>query len=240
MKKVLFFSAIVLITMAFETGKTSPREKHRIKVAINRLDNDTLRYFYKSDGYVSRIQDSKGDNVSYEYLNKRIFRKYFDAVKALSFTDTLLLNSDGLVDGLSSNNIVIITERREFNSDKCMTRTKLYNKHGDLSGTAVYVYENGNLSSDTTIVKSGGEIEVNNYQYDMSHSNTIGDDNTGEGFIGADSKNPLKSSMTKLMNLEPTYYNYHYQYHNDGRIVVEAVYDTKSGKVTDSLTYSYY
>ena len=240
MKKALFLSAIVLIIMAFETGKNSPREKHRIKMAIDHLDNDTLRYFYNSDGYVSGIQDSKGYNVSYEYLNNIILRKYFDVVKAKSFVDTLMLNSDGLVEGFSSNNIVIITEKREFNSDRYMTRTKLYNKHGDMSGTAVYIYENGNLSSDTTIVNSGGEIEINSYQYDMNHINTIGDDNTGEGFIGADSKNPLKSSMTKLMNLEPTYYTYLYQYDKEGRIIAEAVYDTKTGKVTDSLSYSYY
>jgi YD repeat-containing protein len=237
MKKILLLSTIVLIATAFQTD--IDRKRHRIKSATYYPDGRTIEYFYNPDGQIARVHDSKGNNTSYEYLKGKILRKYYDVVKGLSFVDILSLNENRLVISITSNNPASITEKRDFNQGHYLVQTTLYDKMDRISGVLTYEYQNGNLISSIATDTSGSKIATNTYQYYTDQTNTIGDDNIGEGFVGSSSKNPLKSEMSQLVNLPPVYYYYSYYYDEKGRIKIKVGYKD-SGEMTDSISYTYY
>jgi len=234
--------AIATVATAFQVNKAMPREKYRIKMAVHYPNVETWKYFYNPDGRAARVEDSKGNNTTYEYYPDLVLRKYNDVIKERSFVDTMRLNRQGLVSSITSNNVASIMEKRDFDADKDMSTTTLYNKKGSMTGTIIYTYQNGNLvsSSATATDTSAGNTESNTYQYYTDRPNTIGDDNIGEGFVGRSSKNPVKSSSSQLLHLAPVYYNYNYQYDPQGRISAKATYKTSSGQLVDSAVYTYY
>jgi YD repeat-containing protein len=240
MKKILFLFVIVIIATAFRAGKAPDRAGYRIKTVSHYPSGEIFSYTYGPDGHLMRIEDSKGNNTSYEYHHERILRKYNDMIKEHSFVDTLILNEQGLAARIVSDNRTVMAENREFNPDNYMTRTILYDKKGNLSGTMVYQYQNGNEISYTSSDATGGETSTVNYDYYTDHANTIGDDNMGEGFVGASSVNPIKSSSSQLINLAPVRHNYNYHYDAKGLISVQAGYDSPSGRLLDSICYTYY
>jgi YD repeat-containing protein len=237
MKNILILSAIVIIATAFHTQIS--RESYRIKSAAHYPDAETFEYVYNSEGHITSVKSTKGNNASYEYFNDKILRRYYDVTKGLSFVDTLALNRNGLVVSITSNNPTTITEKRDFNQDNYLSQTTLYDKMGKMSGALVYEYQNGNLASYTMTDASGNKMSTNTYSYYTDRDNTTGDDNIGEGFVGSIAKNPVKSAMCQLLNLAPVYYKYNYHYDNNGRIKI-MVGHKNSGELTDSIVYTYY
>lgn len=249
MKNTILLIIIATVCYSFQTSITASKPKIRVKTSTNLQYNQTSEYFYNADGHIMRIKMSKAknfvyeydaDNIAYEYLSNKILRRY-----GLSFVDTMILNQNGLVEKLTSNNPSIMKQEREFNGKKNMIKntSTSYDKDSAIHYYNIYEYQNGNDVSNISTDEAGSIHSTITSTYYTDKVNTIGNENLGSDFSGADSKNPVKSMNWRPPSdagVAPMTTNFNYHYDEKGRIVIKASYNAKSGKLLDSIAYTYY
>ena len=240
-KILLLLSAIVIVTSAFRITEPTSRKVHRIKQIYSYKGKDTTTYVYNADGRIAHIKNTNGDKTDYEYLDSIIIKRYYDSFRKLDFADTMVLNKNGLVAKVTSNNFSSI-EIREYNADNYLVKNTVSDTAGKKIYYGEYQYLNGNEISSTTTGFSGDLGSNAKYQYYLDQPNTIGVDNMGSDFVGNSSNNPRSSFSNKVVGMEAYTRNYNYHYDKDGRIIIKATYDndTIHPKLIDSIYYSYY
>jgi hypothetical protein len=244
-KKILTLSLIAILCTAFYTGAPTPREKHRVRMIIqygNKGTADTTAYFYNAEGHISYTQNAHTGvfGSRYHYLPGLILRQYHDYMKDKNYTDTLLLNAAGLVERVKSNNTGLIYLHHQYNADKQLIKSFYVDAKGVEQLQSSYEYQNGNRTTITSFITSGRPVCVNTYKFYQETENTIGNENLGADFAGADSKNPEKYHSFQFAGEKPESYKSIYHYDDKGRISIKATYNVTSGKLSDSIAYIYY
>jgi len=243
MKRTLLLIIIATLCYSFQTSVTVAKPKVRVKLLTNLISNQTTEYFYDPSGHITRIKSSNGNEISYEYLSgKMILRRYNEIKRGTSFVDTMMLNKNGLVEKIISSNPAIITQTHEYNKDKnLILNTYVYPIKDSITFSHnSYEYQNGNEVSNI-LKETTGEIRwITKSTYYTDKTNTIGNENLGSDFVGTSSKNPIKSFVSGASGQEMLTTNYNYHYDDKGRIIIKASYALKTGKLTDSVAYSYY
>ena len=245
MKRTLLLLMIATVCYSFQTGINTSKSKTRVKTIVHIQSKDSSEYFYKPDGHISRIRNSKGNNIAYEYLSNRILRRYNDVARGKSFVDTMILNKNGLVAKITSDNSAVMMQERQFNNEKYVSQniSTSYHKDSAIRYYNTYEYQNGNEVTAILADGSGGIHSTITSTYYADKMNTIGSENLGSDFAGASSKNPVKSILWRPAagsGVDPvtTVFNYHYD--DKGRIIIKVSYDAKSGRLQDSVAYTYY
>jgi hypothetical protein len=245
MKKTIPPLVIAIIAMSCYTGTHVPREKHRIKEKIGYVQAihdpgkgaDTTHFFYNPDEHIAHVTFSHGSKYDYEYLNGKIVKKYYDGQRGLSYVDTYILNKTGLVERMIPDQSLPsgIGQTREYNAENYVVKI-IFND----TMYSSFQYNNGNEILNTHIENNEPSNSTTNFIYDKDRLNTIANDNMGSDFLGADSKNPVKTYTLNFIGMGPGTYNCNYQYDAQGRIIVKAVYANGSGRLIDSTAYTYY
>lgn len=244
MKKFLLLFLVAVVSTAFYTGAPVPREKHRVRMMVRYLSDgktDTTEYYYKADGHISYTENpqKKKFSCTYHYLPGMVIRRYHDDMRNRSFSDTMFLNKKGLVEKYVSGNRLVWTLMHFYNSDGQLIKSMNLEMNGKESYSTIYGYLNGNRISRSALDPSGSTYSWLKYQYYTDKPNTIGNENFGLDFAGADCRNPEKYSSLEFMG-RPNNYKYYYHYDERGRISIKAHYDVESGKLLDSTSYTYY
>jgi hypothetical protein len=129
---------------------------------------------------------------------------------------------------------------REFNAHQNLIKITYYGTEDIIAGTTTYIYTDDDQTFATSTYENIVDQFTGTYTYYKEKLNTISVENMGSGFSGLESKHPVKSSKTELLGLKPDYINYYYLYDNKDRIIIKASYNAKTGKLEDSMAYSYY
>jgi len=240
MRNILPLIIAFILCSAF--GDRPSRDKYRIKTITQywRNDSSVSEYSYNADGYILQVKNSKGNDIGYEYLDGRILRRYYDALRQLSFVDTLTLDKDKHVVRVASNNRSILSETRVYEANAHPIRTVQIDSAGKEMSIAEVQYKNGDKMVDTRSRTNGNLWYSSSYQYYTDHANTIGEENMGSEFVGKGSAHLVKYESRQMVGTPPVNTKYSYRYDEKGRVLSRTGYDVSTGRQTDSAVYSYY
>lgn len=184
-----------------------------IKTATQYQDGkvtNTTNYEYDHLGRITKISYDEGRYEKYSYVSDTIILKEIYKNELDHFTDTLLLNDQGLVIAVNKS------DTYEYDAEGYLVKaTIVIDKH---TYTASQSILNGNIVEKNVEVDSVGQImEIYNYKYIYNTApaapNTIGTENKGIAFFGKQSKNlpsRIYSTYTKapiFLEMEEIYSN---------------------------------
>jgi YD repeat-containing protein len=176
-----------------------------------------VTYTYDSQHRLTAKNYSDGSVVAYQYNSSTIVETESSSMGTNQVV-TYGLNNDGYA--------VIVDGVNIFTYDAQHHVTGL--DDGDL---VTFVYNNGNLTSETTV---GSSVT---YQYLTNKTNTIGQQNYGLTWAGVQSTN-LMSSEARVAGGSTVTVTYTYEYDGQNRVTKRT--DTHSTGVVEVWEYTYY
>jgi hypothetical protein len=234
--KILILLTATLSLMAFAIKKPA---EFKIKQTVNFLSGNKTEYFYDSIGRVSRVKNSKNITTTYLYYGNIIVKSISGIPNDKDVTDTFFLNNKNRAEKLTSST----GGRQQFEYDaKGHFIQAMEYGNDQLLGKNIWKWEGDNLKSTTSYDDEGKMGTSMVYYYFDDKPNTISQKYMGMEYMGQDSKNAIKETfatgwMTAKGDTIHTIYKY--QFNEQGAIKIKAVYN-KTGKLTDSIGYTYY
>ena len=158
--------------------------------------------------------DSILQTFSIDYSPIRVFMKETTSTSTIFFTTiTYYLNSSGLADsskyvnygspGDSTSQSFAYTYN---SSNQLLTMGEKF--ADSIFGTLNFHYSNMNVDYSTAVPSHGDSKEL--YFYNSAHFNTIGNENSGVGFLGKSCSQPLVKVTSEAMSVDMANYSYEY------------------------------
>ena len=243
----LFPFALVLLLASCKKDHTEPPPPPVSKVKTIAAGNDTRTYSYDSKGRVSEILLALYGKYEYAYADTGIVISFYDTTGAYKGKQVYKLGSKGLA----------VSTYSSFSTSDQTTYT--YTPSGQLSTASTvrtltgqptrrwdyfYYYTNNNLDSELISYNNGSTVTNSVYayydQYYTDKTNTLGNANYGQAFLGASSKNPVSAARDigsdSQGNMPQT--NYSYEYDAQGNIT--KVLHTWGSSSFAPISYTYY
>lgn len=211
----------------------------RIKRMKSLLSGDITDYFYDTAGRILQTQNSNGRTTAYHYYGNKIIVYLTDSTQntfALA-TDTFFLNDKNRV-AIAKHRMV--NEHLEYDSSGRLIKSNIYMME-KLRSEEVWEWKGKNKTS-SIVADNCGSGTPTSYLYYKDQPSTISQRNTGMEYMGQDSEDLLKQiEYTKptAKDSSGASYSFKYEFERNGAVKLKAVYN-KSGKLMDSIAYSYY
>jgi hypothetical protein len=219
---------------------TTPKVKSNTSMVVAASSTLTYYYTYNTDGTVSQIEVSNGTKFTYYYGASTVTQTEYDGFGAVQGTYTYYLNSAGLAD---SAQIVRGTnysyETYQYDADKRRTEYRHYDQAHGLNSIYTFTVTGGNTTYAVIKDKNSTTLQSTMYTYDMNHKNTVGNDNTGQSFLGKSSSNVIESFTTNHVTTGTQSRTYTVTYDGDNKVTNATIKDA-GGNTTGTESYTYY
>ena len=241
MKGIFFLPFFALLAMAFQSS-VKPDPKPKIKKTINLKTGSSAEYVYNTDGSIASITNSKGTRTTYKYVGNMVVKElHTPVVTGSSNIDTFLLNKSGLEESvINYQNGLRFDTKREYDEQRHLIRIFVagdgLNQMHDLNS---FFFNGGNEVKNIFWDDHKKPLQTDTYTYYTDKRNTIGNDNMGMSFLGAQSKNAIKEDKGITYDRDTFIVTYNYQFDERDRISLK-VSRNKKGVLMDSTAYTYY
>jgi len=224
---LLLFVLISLVACKKDHTPPAPPAPPVVKVKTIAAGTVLNTYFYDNKGRVARIEFDGYGKTEYIYADTGIVVSFYDTTGAFKGKEVYKLGANGLA--VSSYNSNTTTDQYVYtytSSGQLSTSSTIRTLAGPLirRWDYSYYYTNNNLDSTLVSYTNGSSVTKSVYayydEYYTDKTNTTGNDNLGQAFRGASSKNPVKAArdigMDSQGNMPQT--NYSYEYDVQGNI----------------------
>ena len=242
-KTILFAGLIVSLLISckkYENPPVFPQAVPRVKSV--RYDDDSINYTYDDRGRLIKYDyHSSADSIlkDYVYTDTTVTVTEKDYTPNGNFQDQSVyhLNARGLAISMTDpGNSTINTYT--YDSDNNLLRLEVLRTPPGATyrwDNKFYYNTRGDMDSSTVFANSTGLTTVTHYpEYDLTHTATTGNENTGLSFLGSAGKHPLKKTTA---GDGTTLYTYTYTYDSLGRIATQDVSIGGALLVSYSFTY---
>jgi hypothetical protein len=236
------FQLIIIVALGLVACGHKPEhpEKERIKTMVSK-NGYSVSYTYTPDGKIATSVDSRGIKTTYKYESNRIIQDVGDTLGHSFAAASIFLSPKGLTDSsvlIDENGVHLKTYTHDENGYSGINTD--YNM-GKITRVTSYIYKDGNEAERVISASPSEKLFSVYFDYYKDDINTQAFENYGLQFMGKESKNLMKKYiqvLTKGDTVQTVNFNYHFD--NKGRVIQKAMYDTKSGVLRDSTTFTYY
>jgi len=203
----------------------------------------TDTFFYNSQNWVTSIKGSDGSKATFTYSGSIVTEMQYNSGGTLINTYTGYLNPQSLVDSLihyNNSSSVYTYFKYTYDANGYPTVTTRYGNTNISNSIFTYGIHSGNIDSIVASQPVGGFLQTSTTNaFATDYTNSIGNANMGQPYLGKSSTNVIASSITfSNSNNSTTTTNYTYTYDVTGRIASQA---TRVGAIlTSTQSYTYY
>jgi len=215
------------------------------KIKTEWANNDVRTYSYDDKGRVTKIVYSLYGWDEYAYTDTGVVINHYDTTNTWTYKMLYKLDSKGLAILSTSTTSTSDTSTYAYTTDGyCLTKTvtRTLTAQPLRSWAYHYFYTNNNLDSIIETYTQGASSNSIGTYYDSyftDKTNTIGNDNFGQSFLGKSSKNPFNAARDIGHTNDGTYpqTNYVYEYDSLSRIIKQTEHEGNSSFTTLNFTY---
>ncbi|HMH20174.1 MAG TPA: hypothetical protein VK563_00290 [Puia sp.] len=204
---------------------TDPPGPPAPKVKTIIAGNDIRTYTYDSKGRVSQIVLDHYGRYDYAYTDTSVGISFYDTTQVFTGKEVYKLNTKGLA--TSSSNTYLTSDLNLYTYTSAgqlltFTTIRTLSNQPAIRWDYTYFYTNNNLDSVKFSLDDGSSVTTGaKYYYDAYFTdvtNTLGNVNYGQAFLGLSSKNPVKLARDighdNTGDYPQTSYNYEYDTQN--------------------------
>jgi hypothetical protein len=242
---VLPFTVLSLMVACKKDAHQDPIKPLAPRIKTVSFDNDLRTYTYDSKGRVTKIVFSLYGRDEYSYTNTAITRTHYDLADTVTSAYVYKLDAKGMAIGFTSTSTPDYIYAMSYTAaGELSTNNEIHSKAGqpDRSWDKTYYYTNNNLDSVATAYNDGTNTStVKDYfdEYYTDKVNTIGNDNYGQAWLGASSRNALKAARdigSDNTGFQPQT-TYQYEYDSQSRITKQLRFEGSSAFSPIIFTY---